>query len=297
MGLLKLVIVDDEPILLEGLVKTYDWNGMGYEVVGFAQSGEQALKVIREKKPHVVLTDIRMKQISGLMVMEEIKKENPECQFVVLSAYRDFEYAKKACDLGAFAYLLKPIEDEKLQATMTDVGKICEDQIRNEEKYDRWERLLKKDGDGFLQVVVQKYVQNRLPEEKVDERIRELGRQISRDYAGKQVHLICVLKGGVFFMCELAKRITVPVSMDFMCVGSYGDGTASSGVVRIAKDLDESIENKEVLIVEDIIDSGNTLYYLIDVLKKRNPASMKLCTLLDKPDRRIKDVKVMHTVR
>ena len=75
MGLLKLVIVDDEPILLEGLVKTYDWNGMGYEVVGFAQSGEQALKVIREKKPHVVLTDIRMKQISGLMVMEEIKKE------------------------------------------------------------------------------------------------------------------------------------------------------------------------------------------------------------------------------
>ena len=169
MGLLKLVIVDDEPILLEGLVKTYDWNGMGYEVVGFAQSGEQALKVIREKKPHVVLTDIRMKQISGLMVMEEIKKENPECQFVVLSAYRDFEYAKKACDLGAFAYLLKPIEDEKLQATMTDVGKICEDQIRNEEKYDRWERLLKKDGDGFLQVVVQKYVQNRLPEEKVDE--------------------------------------------------------------------------------------------------------------------------------
>ena len=76
--------------------------------------------------------------------MEEIKKENPECQFVVLSAYRDFEYAKKACDLGAFAYLLKPIEDEKLQATMTDVGKICEDQIRNEEKYDRWERLLKK---------------------------------------------------------------------------------------------------------------------------------------------------------
>ena len=106
-----------------------------------------------------------------------------------------------------------------------------------------------------------------IPEEKVDERIRALGQQISEDYAGKQVHLICVLKGGVFFMCELAKRITVPVSMDFMCVGSYGDGTASSGVVRIAKDLDESIENKEVLIVEDIIDSGNTLYYLIDVLK------------------------------
>ncbi len=131
-----------------------------------------------------------------------------------------------------------------------------------------------------------------IPEEKVDERIRKLGKQISRDYEGRQIHLICVLKGGVFFMCELAKRISVPVSMDFMCVGSYGDGTVSSGVVRIAKDLDESIEGKEVLIVEDIIDSGNTLYYLIDVLKKRNPASMRLCTLLDKPERRVKDVKV-----
>ena len=93
-------------------------------------------------------------------------------------------------------------------------------------------------------------------EEDVDKRIMELGKKISEDYAGKQVHLICVLKGGVFFMCELAKRITVPVSMDFMCVSSYGDGTTSSGVVRIAKDLDEAIEGKDVLIVEDIIDSG-----------------------------------------
>ena len=134
-----------------------------------------------------------------------------------------------------------------------------------------------------------------ISEEEVDARIRELGEKISKEYEGKQIHLICVLKGGVFFMCELAKRITVPVSMDFMCVGSYGDGTKSSGVVRLAKDLDESIENKEVLIVEDIIDSGNTLYYLIDVLKKRNPASMRLCTLLDKPDRRVKDVKVDWT--
>lgn len=130
-----------------------------------------------------------------------------------------------------------------------------------------------------------------IPEEKVDERIRELGKKISEDYAGRQIHMICILKGGVFFMCELAKRITVPVSLDFMCVGSYGDGTKSSGVVRIAKDLDESIEDKEVLIVEDIVDSGNTLYYLMDVLRKRNPASIRLCTLLDKPDRRVKDVK------
>lgn len=134
-----------------------------------------------------------------------------------------------------------------------------------------------------------------VPEEEVDARIRALGEQISKDYEGKQIHLICVLKGGVFFMCELAKRITVPVSMDFMCVGSYGDGTKSSGVVRIAKDLDESIEGKDVLIVEDIIDSGNTLYYLMDVLQRRKPASLHLCTLLDKADRRVKDVKVDYT--
>ena len=134
-----------------------------------------------------------------------------------------------------------------------------------------------------------------ISEEEVDARIRELGEKISKEYEGKQIHLICVLKGGVFFMCELAKRITVPVSMDFMCVGSYGDGTKSSGVVRLAKDLDESIENKEEFIVEDIIDSGNTLYYLMDVLRQRKPASLRLCTLLDKPDRRVKDVHVDWT--
>ena len=129
-------------------------------------------------------------------------------------------------------------------------------------------------------------------EEEVNERIKTLGKQIRENYAGKQIHMICVLKGGVFFMCELAKRISVPVSLDFMCVSSYGDATTSSGVVRIAKDLDESIEGKDVLIVEDIIDSGRTLYYLIDVLKKRNPKSIQLCTLLDKPERRERDVKV-----
>ena len=112
-----------------------------------------------------------------------------------------------------------------------------------------------------------------ISETEVAKRIEEMGRQISEDYAGKQIHLICILKGGVFFMCELAKRISVPVSMDFMSVGSYGDGTASSGVVRLVKDLDESLEGKDVLVVEDIIDSGRTLYYLLDVLRKRQPAN------------------------
>ena len=132
-------------------------------------------------------------------------------------------------------------------------------------------------------------------EEEVAGRVEELGRQISEDYAGKQIHLICVLKGGVFFMCELAKRITVPVSMDFMSVGSYGDGTSSSGVVKIAKDLDEPLEGKDVLVVEDIIDSGRTLSYLLEILKARRPKSLRLCTLLDKPDRRARPVKVDYT--
>lgn len=131
-----------------------------------------------------------------------------------------------------------------------------------------------------------------LSEEEVDQRIMELGKQISEDYAGKQVHIIGILKGSVFFMCELAKRITVPVSMDFMSVSSYGDGTVSSGIIRIAKDLDETLEGKDVLVIEDIIDSGRTLSYLLETLQTRQPNSMKLCTLLDKPDRRVRDVKV-----
>ena len=134
-----------------------------------------------------------------------------------------------------------------------------------------------------------------IPEETVDAKIKEIGEQISKDYAGKEVHLICILKGGVFFACELAKRITVPVSLDFMQVSSYGNATESSGIVRIKKDLDDTMENKEVIIVEDIIDSGNTLYYLMDVLRQRKPASLRLCTLLDKPDRRVKDVHVDWT--
>ena len=134
-----------------------------------------------------------------------------------------------------------------------------------------------------------------LTEKEVDERIQAIGKQISEDYAGKQVHLVCVLKGGSFFMCELAKRITVPVSMDFMSVSSYGGGTSSSGVIRIVKDLDEPLAGKNVIVVEDIVDSGRTLSYLLKMLRDRGPASLALCTLLDKPDRRVVDVKVDYT--
>lgn len=134
-----------------------------------------------------------------------------------------------------------------------------------------------------------------LPEEQVDMKIKEIGVKISQDYAGKEVHLVCVLKGGSFFMCELAKRITIPVSFDFMSVSSYGGDTKSSGVVKIVKDLDEPLEGKHVIIVEDIVDSGRTLSYLKELLNQRGPASISVCTLLDKPDRRVVDVKVDYS--
>lgn len=132
-------------------------------------------------------------------------------------------------------------------------------------------------------------------EKEVDKRIREVAEMINKDYEGKEVHLICVLKGGVFFTAELSKRITLPVSFDFMSVSSYGDGTKSSGVIRIVKDLDHALEGKHVLIVEDIIDSGRTLSHLVKLLRNRNPESLEICTLLDKPDRREAEVDVKYT--
>ena len=134
-----------------------------------------------------------------------------------------------------------------------------------------------------------------LPEEDLASRINELGEQISKDYAGESVFLVCILKGAAFFACELAKRITVPVTIDFMATSSYGSGTVSSGEVKIKKDLDLEVAGQNVIIVEDIIDSGNTLNYLSKVFKERNAKSVRLCTLLDKPDRREVDVPVDYT--
>lgn len=134
-----------------------------------------------------------------------------------------------------------------------------------------------------------------LSEKEVNDKIAEMAAQIDKDYQGKCVHLICVLKGSVFFCCELAKRITIPVTMDFMTVSSYGNGTKSSGELIIKKDLDEEIEGRDCIIIEDIIDSGNTLSLTQKMLLERNPASLKLCTLLDKPARRETEVDVDYT--
>ena len=134
-----------------------------------------------------------------------------------------------------------------------------------------------------------------ISQEDVEKRIREMAAQISKDYEGESLHLVCILRGSIFFTCELAKYITVPVTIDFMSVSSYGDGTVSSGRIKILKDLDDSIMDKNVLIVEDIVDSGRTLAHLLGFLKVREPKSLKLCTLLDKPDRREVPVHVDYT--
>lgn len=134
-----------------------------------------------------------------------------------------------------------------------------------------------------------------LSEEEVNSKIAEMASKINEDYKNKSIHLICILKGSVFFCCELAKRLTIPVSIDFMSASSYGDATQSSGELLIKKDLEESIEGRDCLIVEDIIDSGNTLSLTQKMLAGRNPASLKLCTLLDKPARRETEVDVDYT--
>lgn len=132
-----------------------------------------------------------------------------------------------------------------------------------------------------------------LTEEEVNRRISEVAEEINKDYKGEDIHLICILKGGAMFMCELAKRLDGEVSFDFMDVSSYGSGTESTGIIKILKDLDEDISGKNVIIVEDIIDTGRTLHNLSNLLMSRGPKSIRICTMLDKPSRRVqKEVKV-----
>lgn len=134
-----------------------------------------------------------------------------------------------------------------------------------------------------------------ISEERIYKRVAEMAEQINKDYEGESVHLICILKGSVFFTCELAKRLTVPTTIDFMKVSSYGDGTSSSGIVRISKDTDDSMEGKNVIVIEDIIDSGRTMRYLMEILPARKPKTLRLCTLLDKPSRRVVDIEADYT--
>ena len=132
-------------------------------------------------------------------------------------------------------------------------------------------------------------------EEELKARVRELAAEIQKDYEGKDLVLASVLRGSYIFMADLTRAIDLPMTVDFMVVSSYGSGTTSSGQVEIRKDLSDSIEGKDLIIVEDILDSGNTLYYLMEVLKARKPASVKICTLMDKPERRTKPITADYT--
>jgi len=135
-----------------------------------------------------------------------------------------------------------------------------------------------------------------LTEEEISKRVAEIGAEITERFKGESVYLICILKGSIFFTTELAKRIDLPMNIDFMTVSSYGASTVSSGVINVKQDLSGSIEGENVIVVEDIIDSGNTLSRLLQLFKSRNPKTLTLCTLLDKPERRVvKDVVVDYT--
>jgi hypoxanthine phosphoribosyltransferase len=134
-----------------------------------------------------------------------------------------------------------------------------------------------------------------IDQDTLEKRIQELGKTISEEYAGKEILLVCILKGGAMFMTQLAKYITVPVTMDFMILSSYGNDLISTGTVSIKKDMDEDIEGKHVLVVEDIVDTGRTLWFLRELLKERKAASVKICTMLDKPARRVVPVEVEYT--
>lgn len=169
MELLTLYLVDDEPIILKGLLETYDWNKMGFEVVGWARDGEDALEQIPDLKPDVVLTDVRMKKMDGLTLIEKIKEKSVKTNFVVISAYRDFEYAQKACANGALSYLVKPIDDEELERTMSEIYEMCTERKFKEKNYTLWEKILLEDQDNFLNQMVGKYLDDAVEETEIEE--------------------------------------------------------------------------------------------------------------------------------
>ena len=158
MELLRLLLVDDEKIILKGLEVTYDWASMGFTIAGTASDGIAALEMIETAKPDLVLTDIRMKCMGGLELMEKAQKIAPQVSFVVLSAYRDFEYAQTALRNGALAYLVKPINDEELKETMLSVYEACKDKIFKTESYEKWRQLLLEDKESYLHMMRGRYL-------------------------------------------------------------------------------------------------------------------------------------------
>ncbi|MDD3277411.1 MAG: response regulator [Lachnospiraceae bacterium] len=167
MELLKLLLVDDEKIILKGLEMTYDWERMGYEVIGTAGSGEEALALLEDEEPDVVITDVRMKKISGLELIERTKLLRPETKFVVVSAYKDFEYARKACEEGALSYLVKPIDDHELGQVMEKAYQTCMEERKQDQKLESFVKILSRDNINFLSQMLERYVKDVIAEEEL----------------------------------------------------------------------------------------------------------------------------------
>lgn len=197
MELLTLYLVDDEPIILKGLLETYDWERMGFEVVGWARDGEDALRDIPVKEPDVVLTDVRMKKMDGLALIEKVKELDMKTNFVVISAYRDFEYAQKACQNGALSYLVKPIDDEELERTMSEIYEMCTEKKFKEKNYSLWEKVLLEDKDNFLNQMVGKYLDDAMEVQELSEFFVSLSRE------EEMGHMFAVITAGI----DIAQRV------------------------------------------------------------------------------------------
>ena len=188
MELQKLMIVDDEKIILRGLIETYNWEDMGFEVIASAQNGEEALQKMIACKPDVVLTDICMKKMDGLKLMEESKKVMPEVKFVVLSAYKDFSYAQKACEYGAFTYLVKPIEEKELYQTFSNIATQCRQEKANKKEQNKWKKFMDVDKQNYTQFMLERFLQNMISCEELRQSVEGLENGISEE------HFYCALK-------------------------------------------------------------------------------------------------------
>lgn len=190
MKLIKMIIVDDEPIILRGLIETYPWAEMGFVVVGSATNAEEALQLVQNMEPQVVLTDIRMKQASGLTLVSQIKELNKQIVCVVMSAYKEFDYAKKACDMGVYAYLLKPIEEVTLKETMCSVYDYCISTIAREVEYDYLKEMLRENKDSFLNGIVERYVK-----EEIDQKVFIKSLEMAGDHILQEGHFVGICIG------------------------------------------------------------------------------------------------------
>ena len=186
--LLRMLLVDDENIILRGLKETYDWESMGFEIAGTALDGDIALEMIEEVKPDVIMTDISMKRMSGLELMEHVRKRDIQTEFVILSAYRDFEYAQTAIRNGALQYLIKPLDDDELERVMQEVYEVCIEKMQMRETYASWKKFLLEDKENFFQVMTQRYLDDGIDEEELKKICDGLG---TEEYLQRCFMVVC----------------------------------------------------------------------------------------------------------